>query len=116
MPKLFAIQAVWCQSPEYFAQYKNAKDEHKYNYVTLISPDSDMSSYGWVRIGTAEVVCEVDPIEDGIAAAVAACDLAEEKLRNELNKKLAEIGTVKQNLLSLPAPKTSDGDEDDIPL
>jgi len=50
---------------------------------------------------------------NGIAAAIAACDLAEQKLREQLNDKLAEISAVRHNLLALPAPK-NEGEDDDF--
>jgi DNA-binding transcriptional regulator YbjK len=64
-----------------------------------------MAEYGWVEVGTAEVTYTFNPIDDGIAEAIAACDLAEAKLRSDLNDKLAEILDIRQRLLCLPSPK-----------
>jgi len=114
MPKIFAKQKVWCSSPEHFASYKNCREEEaRFNYVTLTSIDSDMLPYGWILLGQAEIVCFVDSIESGMPQALAACDKAEEKLRNELNTKLTAIDSIRQNLLALPAPK---GEDDDLPF
>jgi len=108
MPTITAMQKVWCSNPEAFLKYKNAPEGERFEYITLGPVNANMGSYGWILLGTAEVICTVEPIEDGISAAVAACDVAEKKLRGQLNDKLAEISAIRQNLLSLPAPKEFD--------
>ena len=103
-------QTVWCSSPQDFLNFKNEAPEKRANWTTLTEVGLAMENCGWIQVGTAVIIYSFDPIEDGMGQAVAACDLAESKLREELNEKLACIREIRQKLLSLPAPKESQDD------
>ena len=102
---LKVTKIVWCSSPEQFLLYKNASPENQESYTSLAHTNCDMTEYGWVKVGMAEISFDLYPLDDGIAAALAGCDKAEAKLREELNDKLAGILEIRQKLLCLPAPK-----------
>lgn len=105
------LQIVWCSSPESFVRYKDADAVERADYAQLSDPVCDMKPYGWIKVGSAEVTYTFDPVEAGVHAALAACDKAEAKLREELNDKLAEILEIRQQLLCLPSPKESFNDQ-----
>jgi len=114
MPKI--EKSLWCSSPEHFVSYKNAEtDTDRAQIITILDNGLDMETCGWIPVGTATVDMRFDSVENGMASAIAACDLAEQELRSKLNEQLAAIDSIRQNLLALPAPKAKEED-DDIPF
>jgi len=72
---------------------------------TTVVSNADMTEYGWVCIGTADMDFHLDLTDRTMQAAVASFDLAEQTLRAEYEQKLRALAQAKQEFLALPAPR-----------
>lgn len=99
-------QVVWCPSPEAFRLFKNEENMEKAtSHTQLVDEGCDMTPYGWIKVGVANVTYNFAPPKDGVKQAVEACDVAIDKLRKECEEKISAIQMLKQDFLALPAPK-----------
>lgn len=69
--------------------------------------DCDMTSYGWVKVGTVRHHYNLELSDKLMQDALVAIDMAEKKLTDEYMEKLNALKQVRQEFLALPAPKAS---------
>lgn len=97
---------AWASSPEMLRSFLAANSpEEQWEIATLASPEADMTHYGWVEVGHAEVEYSFLQKELLIPEGIRTLDLAERKLREDLNDKLRVLRGLRQDLLALTAPE-----------
>jgi len=105
---------LWAASPTELKRLMDltiGEDDYEEKVFKIAYPTNlDMTGQGWIEIGTVSMDFHLELTDTTTQAAMAAFDLAEEKLRSEFNDKLAQLLQAKQEFLSLPAPKEDDND------
>lgn len=97
-----AQKVLWVSTPDKLRDLGDAKTPKEvYDYVSLLEPGGDMTSYGWVRVGEAMVEMELD-LNTAYENALAAIDLAEKKLRADTEAKLTALLDLRAQFLALP--------------
>ncbi len=113
-------QIAWATSPE------NLHDILQGNaQPNLGESPVDMSTHGWVQVGTVDSIIHYLPETTCKKEAIAQCNEAIKKVRADTEVKVAHLEQMIQNLLAIeytapvarPAPDFSDfGDDDNIPF
>ena len=63
--------------------------------------EQDMTSFGWVKIGTAEISVELFDDKEIIVNKLAVLDEAEKRVKADAENKLTEIERQRQQLLAI---------------
>lgn len=113
-------QAAWATNPAHIQQLQDSP-----RVAALTDPTTDMTTEGWVRVGTATISVELYEESDIKLAAVQQCNEAIKKVRVDTEVKVAHLEQMIQNLLAIEyaepeqvklAPDFTDVDDDDIPF
>lgn len=92
------ILHLWLTNADSLPEFTAATDETRLGFVTFLGHASDMSEYGWVKVGTAEVTPTFLPQEALVQSAL-------DSIANEEQKLQASLHTLRErraNLLALP--------------
>lgn len=89
---------LWLTNADSLPEFTAATDEIRLGFVTFLRTESDMSEYGWVKVGTAEVTPTFLPHEALVQSALASIANEEQKLQASLHV----LRERRANLLSLP--------------
>lgn len=90
--------------------FMTAGVSEKFEYCTLTV--CDMTDYGWVKVGEAEITCTFTETAEAKAAALKATNEAIVKLETEMLTKLAALKAFRSELLCLEAPSKESDDVD----
>ena len=63
--------------------------------------EHDMTSFGWVKIGTAEISVELFDDKEIVVNKLAVLDEAEKRVKADAENKLTEIERQRQQLLAI---------------
>ena len=97
---------LWTTSEYQYGEYMRVKtDRERLHNIHISTTDYDMSTRGWVKVGTAFITPTFFPPADTVSAAVAAVDIQIKKLMAEQAIQLQQLKDYRQTLLSLEAPK-----------
>ena len=99
-------QNLWLSSPLSLSSFLDAATEaDKWSFVSPCAEDLDMTTCGWVKVGTVEF--SPDFSAQGLKEKAAeATDIAIDALTKTFQSKLEVLEAFKQTLLCLEAPKT----------
>lgn len=91
---------VWVTRPEKLCIVASEKKPDRLiDFVQF--GNQDMSSCGWVKVGTAEVEITLDSSGSIEAGAISAIDAKIEEVREESVRRIKELQDAKQSLLAL---------------
>ena len=109
-------EALWAINPQNLKGLMELKpgSEDYGRQVHMLTHDAgldyDMTSYGWVKVGTVRHHYSLELSDKLMQEALAAIDMAEKKLTDEYMEKLNALKQARQEFLALPAPKAQDAD------
>ena len=94
---------LWVVSAKDLPEFLQAKAEAKFDYTA--QTDADMTEYGWIRVGVAEIFPEYQQTDEIRRLALQECEKAIEKVSKEFTEKINVLRTFRSELLCLEAPK-----------
>lgn len=98
---------LWVTSPESLLQFQLAESDSERLKTLYLDPEltSDMSEYGWVHVGSAEIQFDFESSREKLMNdALKVLDLKEQELRADLRRKLDALEEMRGKLLALPSP------------
>lgn len=107
-------ETLWTSNPQHLKALMELKISaedygHQVHAHTLCCEDGlDMSTHGWVKVGTVDHQFHLELSDKQTQEALAALDMAEKKLTDEYMEKLNALKQARQEFLALPAPKAQD--------
>ena len=93
-----SIMQLWLTNADSLPEFTAATDETRLGFVTFHRPETNMSDYGWVKVGTAEVTPTFLPQDALVQSALASIANEEQKLQASLHI----LRERRANLLSIP--------------
>ena len=95
---------LWCATPDAIKHMDPTDPESIRSWSSIQSAESDMSSYGWTRVGTATVEFRLDSQEQIIPRVMKAFDAAEAEELKKHQERMATLFQARQEFLALEAP------------
>lgn len=114
MKQITSTVSAWLsQNDVTMRDLREMKPDHAISTISFIS--ADMTSCGWIKVGTAEITITFDDENDINAIQVAALREVKKALMAKAEAEINRIEWRIQNLLCLEAPTDDEDDQDGLP-
>jgi hypothetical protein len=98
-------KTIWVPCADQLVQFLASKPEDRPIYTTIISPDYDMTTEGWVKVGSAEVTYAWETGNEVYGAALSAVDMKLQEMEKDYFNKRSALREFRSTLLCLEAPE-----------